>query len=294
MKKLLFGAVALAALGLAAPATAATLNVNTVFTIDNQVWTTPNCPGAITGGGGGVVTCTEASSASNYSEDIGFTTRADPGSIGIKGHMTESSDFYLFRTASVGQYYFDTLTFGIQSGTFLLPVDVAGSLDAPIASESVTGGGGGASAQIDVGIYGTNTYTSVFHEGISSTTGLGTSIERTGSLGTTVVPLSIVNGQVNLTASMEGQFQCDGRFDGGPCAPSIDFFDSARFLAATVLDANGNVVANPTITSASGFDYLTGLLPHQPSPVPLPASAFLLGGALAGLAGFRRRGRRAA
>ncbi len=73
-------------------------------------------------------------------------------------------------------------------------------------------------------------------------------------------------------------------------------FYGLRFTGGDVLNANGDIVTT-TITSDSGFDYLTGLDPHGSSPdpgpgpsvIPLPATAWLLGLGVAGLVGLRRR-----
>ena len=63
-----------------------------------------------------------------------------------------------------------------------------------------------------------------------------------------------------------------------------DFSHTGVFGGATVLDASGNVLPNVNIESALGFDYRAGF-----SAVPTPGAFYLLGTALAGLVGMRRR-----
>lgn len=95
--------------------------------------------------------------------------------------------------------------------------------------------------------------------------------------------LDIVNGQANFGMSMYAAAFCVGGF-GSSCNAESSFFTSARILASRVLDDNGNIV-DVTVSSGSGFDYLTGIEPHSSgdvslTPVPLPASLplLLLGG----------------
>lgn len=132
----------------------------------------------------------------------------------------------------------------------------------------------------------------VYRTNVAANSSLGAlPISTTGKLGTTTFALEIINGKIDFLFSMFGNQQCAGKFDLGPCRTSFDFFNSARFLAATVLDENGNVLSNPSVTSASGFDYLVGLKPHSVPAVPIPASGAMFGSLLAGLIGWGRRRR---
>ena len=68
--------------------------------------------------------------------------------------------------------------------------------------------------------------------------------------------------------------------DGSTLSQDVDFSSTAKLAAILLFDANGNPVADYTVTGASGTVYPT-------SPVPEPASLAALG--LGALALFRRR-----
>ncbi|MBV9742512.1 MAG: hypothetical protein JO099_02010 [Acidobacteriia bacterium] len=60
-----------------------------------------------------------------------------------------------------------------------------------------------------------------------------------------------------------------------------DFSHTGAVQPAEVLDANGNVIENPVITSASGYDYLHPVGPQ--TPVPEPRATGLVAGLLGAL-----------
>jgi hypothetical protein len=66
---------------------------------------------------------------------------------------------------------------------------------------------------------------------------------------------------------------------------TADFFSTAKLKSFSVLDANGNLVSNPTVNALSGFDYLNAGVNEPPDAgVPEPSSYWLLGCGLAGIA----------
>lgn len=70
-----------------------------------------------------------------------------------------------------------------------------------------------------------------------------------------------------------------------------DFLSTAKLKSFAVLDANGNVVSNPTVNPSSGFDYFNlGVNDPPNTGVPEPSYFWLLGCGLAGIA-LRRRAR---
>lgn len=72
---------------------------------------------------------------------------------------------------------------------------------------------------------------------------------------------------------------------------TADFFNTAKLKSFAVLDANGNVISNPTLNPSSGFDYFNlGVNDPPNTGVPEPSYFWLLGCGLAGIA-LRRRAR---
>jgi hypothetical protein len=70
---------------------------------------------------------------------------------------------------------------------------------------------------------------------------------------------------------------------------SSNFFSTLEWMAIdSVRDSQGNVITGWNVTSASGFDYSRSYA-SQVQAVPVPASSWLLGSGLLGLAGMARR-----
>lgn len=186
----------------------------------------------------------------------------------------------------------DTLTSSVISGWVSVPIDLAGqtvfSYFRPSGGDpggihsfalmSVTAWVGGIAGQ---------TYSSIFS---AYTDDVSTSPDvTTGSLGVTNLLVPLIGGQASFGLSMMADARCaSGTEVGTTCSSTIDFFSSARFLAATVFDASGNLVLGASLSSSSGFNYLAGVNPH-PAPVPVPVSGMLLLSGLAGLHYMRKR-----
>lgn len=80
---------------------------------------------------------------------------------------------------------------------------------------------------------------------------------------------------------------------GETCFSSSDLGSSLRVTGLSFFDTDGNdVTSSLTVVSESGFDYVTGAASHDRgatiSPVPLPASAWMLLAALGGLFGMNQ------
>lgn len=225
--------------------------------------------------------------------------RASVGSVGV------SASALVDNTASQngggGSYvetfasFQDELSIGIGSGTLLLNVDVFGT-QSTIAEEifetTVNFIGGTRSITANLLTNGVNT--NLLSETVQVGTGGTTRSNNSGSLGTTTVAAQFTGGTVNLNLNMFGSAGCfniPGNIipSRAFCSSEIDFFTSSRFVGATVLDANGDVV-DTSIVATSGFDYLTGLDPHVgPQVVPLPAASLMLLSGLGAFAAIRRR-----
>jgi hypothetical protein len=234
--------------------------------------------------------------------DHAITSRADPGSIGVAGQMSTQGDGADFfdATASI----FDTLFFGIDSGTVTLSVDLAGTRDWSLPAFNSSFGPGFANGNTFVSLNmsadlrtgpNNSTLTSIYTESLTffPASDLAPRITTTGSLGTTTLSFDFTGGRYDIGAVLGMTIQCRSGLSDGACSSSVDFLNSLRFTGALVSDVDGNTVAT-TIVSASGFDYATGLPPHgvggpQPPVIPLPAPALLLPMGLCLLAALRRR-----
>lgn len=272
------------------PVGAATLN--TLFKINGQV----ACTNAIADANG-IKTCSHAEDVSGNLVQVEMNSREENGDLGISGSITVSDNRLginggMNTFAEVSLNFSDTLFFSGTTNTynFLLPFDLDGTLFAPEPQGNSTGGGGDAIAAASANITANGTGSQIYGEYHRGRTGVfDDEISSFGSAGPegkgiTKLLLPIVDGKIELNAGLYGILTCVGRYeaDGGPCIASFDFLNSLRFLGGTVVDGAGNTVSGIGVTSASGFDYLTGV-PRHISAVPLPASLFLL---LAGICGL--------
>ncbi|WP_298849532.1 hypothetical protein [uncultured Ruegeria sp.] len=182
----------------------------------------------------------------------------------------------------------------------------AGYLD----SITVTNGPSSGFLDISLRVQGTGT---IAYTGPSSNSGsLRLEVFMNGAPGSGAVGLNIVNDYFSnmsidqiFTASIPYQnsvadisvylntfVSCPGAAagTGGTCSSSMNFLNSATVVGTQVFDSGMNLVTGATLTSASGFNYATGITPPM-APVPIPASIPLLASAIA-LLGFLSFGRR--
>lgn len=187
-------------------------------------------------------------------------------------------------TASAFGGRLDTLT--IASGSVLdLPLhltgavsieySVAGGAVVPGTDPSLYGdvrleilcGAGGRNCSQELAFTSSSNVDTVLHFLIPFTAGtafdLGTEVRLVAALGIGGITTDdLANGRTAvITGHATGDFSHTGVYEG-----------------ATVLDANGNVLTNAAIQSASGFDYRAGV-----SAVPIPGAFWLLASALTGL-----------
>lgn len=233
--------------------------------------------------------------------EVDLSARADLGGVGVAGELRVTS---LAQTTGPGASdqarlfanIRDTLTFGIDTGTLILPVDVAGS----IRIDSIPGVFGGSvqgqpsgftSTQLTLVADQRDVFTIFDRREDVSAVGARSLTFNEGALGVTTLAIPFTDGRLDILLSLGATLFCSGGGEGGSlCVAGADFFNSARFLAASVADASGALLAAPTITSSSGFDYLRGLDPHDPvSAVPAPAPLLLLVSGLAAFGALRRR-----
>lgn len=211
------------------------------------------------------------------------SANSEPGRLGVYAfsqRSVTSPPLTIFDTgnASSTAILSDRLTFGISEGTFVLPVDLAGTF----GSTNLTSSNGGLAllkAELRGGSAG-----NFFYSGDFSQPDAATFVEN--------ATFNFTGGAFNLTAILEATARsCTlGLGENESCTAEVDFSSSLRLLGGTVLDTTGRVV-DTTITATSGFDYKAGFEPHNPiiAPVPLPAGMPLLLAGLAGLFAIRKR-----
>jgi len=193
----------------------------------------------------------------------------------------------------------DTLYFGIERGTFTIPLDFFGTVNTMVEvfhSEYISSAKSLALATGQAGspFYGESdgfSYLSFKEAHKVDRTYTADSYNNGTSFLKTEVVAEIIDGQVQVFGELDLQANCV--VFAAMCNASADYSNSLRFLGGTVRDLDGNIRNDVSVTSDSGFDYRVGRPPHDIdiAPVPLPASAWLLAGSLLGLVRYRRRQR---
>ena len=159
---------------------------------------------------------------------------------------------------------------GVNSGSVVFRLDYAGSLlDA----------GGGISSTFRIG-----------NQTLFSNTsnGSGSPLDGVFQASSRFTDSSFISIFASLDATARACGLIDTQDAPLSCTASADYNNSLRLLGISVLDDLGNdVTSSVFVTSQSGFDYIAGATPHDRgttiSPVPLPASAWMLIAALGGL-----------
>jgi hypothetical protein len=218
-----------------------------------------------------------------YSVGGSADARASFGSIGVRATATTITPDFIgggsYFDAIATSWMDDALSFSIETGSIVIPVDFAGGIDI-ITDERDT-----SRATVNLsGVVG-GQFISIFDyyfydNAVQSST---------GSLGVTNVVVPIVNGRAGVFFSLEARALANMFDESSESTIRIDFFSSARLLAAQVFDADGNRVDSAFIGSDSGFDYLRGVVPHGPAPVPLPATGLILATGVVSLVALRKK-----
>jgi hypothetical protein len=246
------------------------------------------------------------SSCGSFANGDGIDARASFGDVGLRSVVrgpasrqtsaVEEADFW-----RGGAFFADTLSFSVETGTFRLFTDIAATL-----IETVTGEFAGSSFNAGRNDFrisvGDVTIFQRYHEYQNGPSGSAELVVTSdfGSTGRGFVDLAFSGGSLALSVGMSSETICGTQHRGnivtgkvGTCLLGVDAFNSIRLIGSSVFTSTGDLVENGFTGAESGFDYATGLAPHDPSPIPLPASLPLLIGAFAFLVGLRRshRGR---
>ena len=219
--------------------------------------------------------------------------RAEAGNLGVEVSLGTSNNFSGIGDASVTVQ--DQLTFGISNGSVVFSLDVDGLLE--FSFDPAAPVGSSAASQVTSGV-------DVFFNAITrdnrvpivtaderfgvTQTGDGRTLTQSDGFTSRSVRAQFRDGFLEISSGLSATVTC--RLAGEFCLSSASAFNSLRFTGATVFDTNGDIVST-SLTSSSGFDYLTGIDPHDvpTAAVPLPASLTLLIAGLSGLAVVRRR-----
>lgn len=210
---------------------------------------------------------------------------AEAGRLGVDGSLSVGDGSFTDRNTFRGiaqASFVDTLFFGVDSGTALISVDIAGSQNTDTTSNLNW-------AEVSTFLFAAINGTTVYSNQINQNPVAGAQTATEGSLGTTELSLDFSGGELSLGASLILGLECLSTGGENICTSSASFFDSIRFVGAEILNENG-IRIETSVNSSSGFDYLAGLDPHV-APIPLPASMPMLGIALAGFFCFFRRRR---
>lgn len=221
--------------------------------------------------------------AQGGSAQFASSFRAEAGNLGVAASSSTSP------TPLVGNVirftsdvsYQDTLTFGINSGSVEFDLALTGKT-------SIFGESNFSSAGYSGFV---NNFLGGESFGLTQTNAVGTLVFGGGFTSRTV-SLQFNNGSMVLGAGLSTTVECGSQGDL-PCITFANAFDSMKFVGARVYDDAGGLV-NTTISSSSGFDYITGFIePSGPAVVPIPSSALLFISAFLGLGYLQRKNKRA-
>lgn len=197
-----------------------------------------------------------------------FSARSSDG-FGVFGGNTQATAFFD-----------DTIFFGVDTGTFVIPLDLDGSV------EIIDGGVGNSNALAELS---------------GGVTGAGASIEffasaNSGNQSLVVdAVFAFTGGFLNLSGGLRADAKgCSIIDSGSTCTASAAFGSSLRFLGGTLFDENGSQLNGVSVTSESGFDYLAGVEPHdRVNAVPLPPGILMLFSSVMAIPLAKRLSRRA-
>ena len=221
----------------------------------------------------------------------GVRAIASPGRLGVAATATSTTTSRSGATA----LFIDSLMFGIREGTFEFELDLLGATKVSTlelgwpgealakigASFAASGAGGSDSLTLGSLVVHTAYPTQGFQVTTTGDPDVVTSL---------VVPFT--DGFMRINGKLTAETSCV--VPATSCSAVADFISSLRFVGGVLRDADGNI-STASVTSDSGFDYVTGIQPHDrgsdPTPVPVPAALPLLAAGLGalGLMGWRRK-----
>ncbi len=188
----------------------------------------------------------------------------------------------------------DTITFGVDTGVFVVPLDFSGEIQTVVSLGSLGSSVQNLSASISGGFSADNVNLTNFYYYTTESVDQNTdTITETGQKSAVqLAAISFTGGQTTISASIRADAACGSVGQDSSCAVVVDYSNSLRFLAGLLYDLDGNPLPDVSVTSSSGFDYLTGVEPNI-SAAPLPAGLplFASGLGLFGLLGWRRNRR---
>jgi hypothetical protein len=193
------------------------------------------------------------------------------GSLGVKSYawVSEKDGYYDWQTSASANAAFSDVwrisgpSLGTSNGSVTIAVNLTGTRTDPWQNH-------GTSLTLKL-------YNYLFHAGAQ----YGDTTDNPLDAGLYFLTIPFRYGTDNNVAmsltSGAGSFN---EYSGGGVAAFVDFYNTAKVTGLTFRDANGNIVTNYAMTTASGYNY---------NAVPVPPAVWLLGSGLLGLIGLRRK-----